>query len=99
MFFKYRDNDDSTYNIEFITEIYPPILDTTFSLILAGSAFYLARSVKKTTTRKYNTCLLNWHIVNLVVLGVTYTVAGIFSRKSQAISDGSEDDWRYDYYY
>ena len=45
-------------------DLYLSILEITSSLILAGSAFYLARSVRKTTGRKQNTCFLNWHILN-----------------------------------
>ena len=91
MFFKNKEDEDGLSNIAFMINLYPSILDTTFSLILAGSAFYLAKSVRKTTGRKYNTCLLNWHIVNLVVLVVTYTVQAIYYRKLSTASDGSED--------
>ena len=56
--------------------LYPQTLIATFSLILAGSAFYITRSVKKSTGKRQNTCLLNWHIVNLFLLVATLIPTG-----------------------
>ena len=82
-FFVYHDRRDwdAIHNMNFMLFLYPSILEITFSLILAGSAFYLTRSVRKTTGKKQNTCLLNWHILNLVVLIVTLTMYAIFYEK------------------
>ena len=67
--------------MEFVLNLYPSILEAIFSLILAGSAFYLARSVRNTTGKEQNTCLLNWHIFNSVVLIVTLTIYAIYYKK------------------
>ena len=75
----YLDSEDrdAYKSINFMIALYPSILEAICFLILAGSAFYLTRSVRKTTGKKQNTCLLNWHILNLVLLIVTLKIYAI----------------------
>ena len=86
-------------SIQFIVNLYPLILEAAFSLILAFSAFYLARSVRGTTGRKQNTCLLNWHIFNLIVLIVILAFIAIFLREKNIAPPKSEKELQYQYYY
>ena len=50
--FFYAHDSDEFGTIHFIIHLCPPILDSTFSLILVLSAFYLAKSIRKSTGRK-----------------------------------------------
>ena len=50
------------------------MLDAVFSLILVISAFYLAKLVKVKTLRKQNTCLVVWHVCNLLSLVVVFAI-------------------------
>ena len=46
------DKGGNAASIEFIVLLFSPILDATFSLILAASAFYMVKSVSNSTGMK-----------------------------------------------
>ena len=59
---------------------------------LAIAASYLSKSVRQTTGKKQNTCLLIWHIVNVfIIAGVYMTIAVL----QVAISLGGDDNLMY----
>ena len=61
-------NKDPDASIKFALQYLPPIFDVVFALILAVSAIYLAKSVKRLAGKGQNSCLLSWHICNLLLL-------------------------------
>ena len=65
----------------FMIYLYPSILEAVFSLILTLSAVYIAKWVKKSTHKKQNTCLLYWHLINLVLLVVMLILSAIGTKK------------------
>ena len=66
--------DDNAY---VILEFLAPIFDVLIALILVSSALYLTRSLRSSTGRKPNFCLLSWHIVNLFILITMLVSAGL----------------------
>ena len=58
-------------------------IEVSFSAILAGAAIYLTKKITQLTSKKPNTCLILWHVMN-VFLGAFFSVAnGIFFSKYQ----------------
>ena len=51
-------------------------LVTSFSFV--GSSIYLVRFVKNTTGKKPNLCLLQWHVLNGILLTAILTVQAVF---------------------
>ena len=56
----------------------PALVDVPISLVFAITAYYLAKSAKKSTGKKQNSCLLIWHLTNLFFL----TMIAILSSSS-----------------
>ena len=82
----------------FVFGIFPAILEVVFSLLLSISACYIATWVVRSTGKKQNTCLLIWHIVNLLVLIVVNTLVSYFYKLY--ISEVSSDEkFQYEYNY
>ena len=78
--------------------LFRPCLEITFSLVLGLSACYIANRVKMSTGKKQNTCLLAWHIVNLLILIVVTTLYAIYYLKRNSIDSTHEDFQQYRYY-
>ena len=60
---------------------FPGVLDVIITLILASSAYYLAKFVKNSTGKKQNTCLVIWHILNLLALTIVVAFTIFFLTK------------------
>ena len=58
-----------------------PVLDVMVALILVFSALYLAKSLRYSTGRRPNICLLGWHIANLFVLIAMLITSGFYYDK------------------
>ena len=81
---------------ESMLRLFPPFLETTFSVVLVISALYLAKSVKEYTQKKQNTCLVSWHICNLILLIIILTLSAMFQSESSKSTDVFN---KYGYYY
>ena len=86
---------DTTY-IWFFVNLYQLLLYVVFSLFLALSSFYLTVQLKRQTKMKSNTCLLNWHIFNLLILIVIMILFSLFYFKT--LSEASQNYWKFYYY-
>ena len=75
------------------------ICDTIFILILAGSAIYLARSMKKIIGSEIKVCLVTWHICNLLCFLAILVLAAVLDVKEKFTIEDSEDHWKYFYFY
>ena len=85
-------------SLKFVVYLLSPILEVVFSLILALSACYISTWVRKSTGKKSNTCLLIWHIFNLILLITATILHAIFYSIAFSVEDGSEDWYEYVYY-
>ena len=68
-------------NAYLILEFLAPVLDVVIALILVFSALYLAKSLRSSTGRRPNICLLSWHIANLFVLISMVIASGFYYDK------------------
>ena len=48
------------------------IFDVLTGLALVGCAFFLTRNIRTLIGKKANTCLLGWHVLNLVISACFY---------------------------
>ena len=55
----------------------PAFLEVVFSLILVVSAYYITRWVKQSSGKRYNICLLTWHVLNLFTYTIVITLVAI----------------------
>ena len=63
--------------------------------ILGWSVYNLTKTLKELTGKKPNTCLMVWHIINILISSGIYIFVVIFSEKMEKISKerGFEEDW------
>ena len=68
-------------NAYLILEFLAPVLDVVIALILVFSALYLAKTLRSSTGRRPNICLLCWHIANLFILIAMLITSGFYYDK------------------
>ena len=98
-FIKYDFSQTEWQIITFVLFIFPSSLEVVFSLLLIISACYIASYVRNTTGKKQNTCLLIWHIFNLLILIIVTVIHGVLAFKrdlNYVVED--IDAYRYKYY-
>ena len=83
--------------LAFLIIVYPLFLAALFMLSLVISAFKISNSIKFSTGRKQNICLLNWHIFNLFLMMAIAIYSGVFQYKFYYSSAAIEDKYRFDY--
>ena len=94
------DNSDSRWHrVAFALELFPTILEVLFTLLLTISACYIASYVRGSTGKKQNTCLLIWHVFNLLILIIiTLFIAIFIIKQDPSFLDEGEDPSLYRYY-
>ena len=65
-YFSFVDSENKSIN--WIVSFLSPILDVMTLGILVVFAYILTRTLRKSTGKKQNTCLLIWHAVNMIIL-------------------------------
>ena len=98
-FIKYDFSQTEWQIITFVLFIFPSSLEVVFSLLLIISACYITSYVRNTTGKKQNTCLLIWHIFNLLILIIVTVIHGVLAFKrdlNYVVED--IDAYRYKYY-
>ena len=95
----FSDNSTDAFTILFALEPLPALLEIVFSSLLTISAYYIASYVRNSTGKKQNTCLLLWHLFNLLVLIIINLFIAVLDLKQDLSFDGKEGDpEKYNYY-
>ena len=87
VYYSFENLDGSYYLASFVTRLFPPFIEAIFSLVLVISALYLAKSVRMYTQKKQNTCLVNWHICNLLLLTSLLILNAVIYHKALKTKD------------
>ena len=98
MMFYTMEDDGNYYLASFMVRLFSPFLEAIFSLVLVISALYLAKSVREYTQKKQNTCLVNWHICNLLLLTSLLVLNAVIYHKALKTKDTKAIFDKYDYY-
>ena len=88
-----RETDPVLVLIE-LSHFVKPTYEAVFSLILTIAVIILSISIKKHTGKQQNICLVNWHIMNLLLL----IACLLFSAVAQNLSLKNPDDLDYKFY-
>ena len=75
-------------------------MEVVFSVLLTISACYIANNVRSSTGKKQNTCLLTWHVFNLLILIIVTVFIAVYNLKQDPnFEDEDEDPNKYHYYW
>ena len=81
-----------------IIQLYPPVTEVLFSLLLVVAALNITYWVKKSTGRKQNTLLPILHIMNLLILATFTALKGVYYKKYQDAEFQSVNFYKFVYY-
>ena len=80
-------------------DLLPAFFEVVFSVLLTISACYIANNVRISTGKKQNTCLLTWHVFNLLILIIVTVFVAVYDLKQYPdFEDEDEDPDKYHYY-
>ena len=90
-------SDNKIARIEFVSFPLQSFLEVFFSLLLVFGACYITNWVSKSTGKRQNTCLLTWHIINLLILTIVIALNAKLADtdKVYSLHEDDKDYWKY----